>query len=51
MLAIIEQIGEQVRSTDKERWDKLLGHVLDIFKAHEKDEDTAHKTWASTQNQ
>lgn len=49
LLAIIEQVAELLKTFNAERWDKLNSHVLDIFIALEKDENSAYEKFASTE--
>jgi hypothetical protein len=50
LLALIDDTGAQLISTDAERWQKLVGHVLDIFKDQEKNEAAAQLVWSNAQN-
>ena len=45
----IDELGQIITAHTPERWDKLLGHVLEIFVAQEKDESSAYEKWASNQ--
>ena len=47
----INQVAVLLKSHTKERWDKLNLHVLEIFRAHERDEETAYKVYSANQNQ
>jgi hypothetical protein len=47
LLLIIREISSQLQSFTKERWDKLNMHTVEIFKAFEKDEETAYKAYLS----
>lgn len=47
----VDAISHFLKTFNKERWDKLNNFTLDIFKAHEKDEEKAYAAFESSQNQ
>ena len=47
----IRDLSAQLQTFTKDSWDRLNMHTLEIFKSFEKDEDTAYKTFMSTDNQ
>lgn len=51
LLAAVATASEQLRSTDSERWQKLVEYTLKIFKDQEQKEDAAYTAWTNSQNQ
>lgn len=51
LIGLIKEISANLKVHTKERWDKLNMHTLEIFKAHEKDEENAFKAYLQAQQQ
>ena len=49
LMALIDQVAELLKTFDNERWVKLNGHVLDIFKQFEKEKDERYKEFAASE--